>query len=132
MAINNPTKIYKDIDLSLSKNPNTKDISKKLDVQAVKQALKILINTQYYEKPFDPTFGSSIRTMLFEPFGRNTARLLSNEIERCIETYEPRVRVEEVIALPNVDQHTYDVEIQFYVVGITQLQTLGIVLERLR
>lgn len=132
MPINTPTRLYKDIDLSFSMNPNTKDISKKLDVQAVKQALKILMNTQFYEKPFDPLYGSNIRRMLFEPFGRSTASMLSNEIDNAITTYEPRVKVEEVICTPNIDQHTYDVEIRFYVIGITQIQSMGIVLERLR
>ena len=37
MAILKPTRLYKDIDLSFSQNPNTKDVNKKIDVQAVKQ-----------------------------------------------------------------------------------------------
>ena len=37
MGILKPTRLYKDIDLSFSQNPNTKDVNKKIDVQAVKQ-----------------------------------------------------------------------------------------------
>ena len=41
--IRKPTTIYKDFDLSFTKNPNTKDIARRVDVQAVKQALKSLL-----------------------------------------------------------------------------------------
>ena len=40
MPILKPTRLYKDIDLSFSQNPNTKDVNKKIDVQAVKQSHK--------------------------------------------------------------------------------------------
>ena len=41
-----PTTIYKDFDLGFAKNPNTKDIARRVDVGAVKQALKNLLMTQ--------------------------------------------------------------------------------------
>ena len=44
-----PSQIYKDFDLSFARNLNTNDIARKTDVAAVKQALKVLIRTQYYE-----------------------------------------------------------------------------------
>lgn len=132
MAIQKPTRVYKDIDLSLAKNPNTKDISKKVDVQAVKQAIKILINTQYGEKPFAPRFGSQIRGMLFEPMGHSSARMLATVIELAISNHEPRARVDEVIVVPNHDLNTYDVKILFHVVAVRDLQALEFSLERLR
>lgn len=129
---NNPTKIYKDIDISFAKNPNTLDISKKIDVAAVKQALKLLMNTQYYEKPFNPEFGSNIRSLLFQPFGLETASRLQSQIRLTIENFEPRVKVESVYVNPKIDDHEYIVEIAFYVVGIQNIQTLDTVLTRLR
>lgn len=129
---NNPTKIYKDIDISFQINPNTLDISKKIDVAAVKQALKLLINTQYYEKPFNPEFGSNIRALLFQPFGIETAGRLQRELKQTIENFEPRVKVESILVDPNLDTQEYTVEIAFYVVGIQGVQTLDTVLTRVR
>lgn len=129
---NNPTKIYKDIDISFAKNPNTLDISKKIDVAAVKQALKLLINTQYYEKPFNPEFGSNIRSLLFQPFSLETSNRLQDEIKQTINNFEPRVKIESILVDPNLDTQEYTVEIAFYVVGIQGVQVLDTVLTRLR
>ena len=129
---NNPTKIYKDIDISFTKNPNTLDISKKIDVSAVKQALKLLINTQYYEKPFNPEFGSNIRSLLFQPFGIETSSRLQDEIKQTIDNFEPRVRVQSILCDPNLDTQEYYIEIAFFIVGFQGIQTLETVLERLR
>ena len=129
---NNPTKIYKDIDISFAKNPNTLDISKKIDVAAVKQALRLLINTQYYEKPFNPEFGSNIRSLLFQPFSLETSARLQSEIKQTINNFEPRVKIESILVDPNLDTQEYTVEIAFYVVGIQGVQVLDTVLTRLR
>ena len=129
---NNPTKIYKDIDISFAKNPNTLDISKKIDVAAVKQALKLLINTKYYEKPFNPEFGSNIRSLLFQPFSQETSVRLQEEIKQTIINFEPRVNIESILVDPNLDTQEYTVEIAFYVIGIQGVQVLDTVLTRLR
>ena len=129
---NNPTKIYKDIDISFARNPNTLDISKKIDVAAVKQALKLLINTQHYEKPFNPEFGSNIRALLFQPFGRNSADRLRDEMRLSIENFEPRVKIQSILIDPNLDTQEYNVKITFYVVSVQGVQVLDTVLTRLR
>ena len=130
--IRKPTTIYKDFDLSFTKNPNTKDIARRVDVQAVKQALKSLLLTQYYEKPFQPNFGSPIRGLLFQPVDLVTGTNLATEIKRCIQNFEKRVVVEDVEVYPEVDQNAFRCKIFFYIRGIKNLQELGIVLERVR
>ena len=130
--IKKPTTIYKDFDLSFTKNPNTKDIARRVDVQAVKQALKSLLLTQYYEKPFQPNFGSPIRGLLFQPVDLVTGTNLATEIKRCIQNFEKRVVVEYVEVYPEVDQNAFRCKIFFYIRGIKNLQELGIVLERVR
>lgn len=131
-VLNKPTRLYKDIDLSFAQNPNTLDFSKKIDVQAVKQSMKILMNTMYYEKPFDPNFGSSIRSMLFENFGDDTAKRLADAIKEAFENYEPRVKIEQIECIPNIDSNEYDINIHFYVLGINRLQVYEASLEALR
>lgn len=132
MAILKPTRLYKDIDLSFSQNPNTKDVNKKIDVQAVKQAIKILVNTQFYERPFNPKFGSQVRALLFDLMDEQTARILATTLQLAIENFEPRARVEEIICRPNFEQNSYDIQILFFVVGVREQQNLELVLERLR
>ena len=124
--------MYKDIDLSFSQNPNTKDVNKKIDVQAVKQGIKILVNTQFYERPFNPKFGSQVRGLLFDLMDEQTARILATTLQLAIENFEPRAKVEDIICRPNFEQNSYDIQILFFVVGIRELQNLELVLERLR
>jgi len=132
MAILKPTRLYKDIDLSFSQNPNTKDVNKKIDVQAVKQAIKILVNTQFYERPFNPKFGSQVRALLFDLMDEQTARILATTLQLAIENFEPRAKVEDIICRPNFEQNSYDIQILFFVVGVREQQNLELVLERLR
>ena len=60
--------LFKDFDISFSNNPITGDIGTKSDINAINQSVENLINTNYYERPFNPTFGCNIRGLLFELF----------------------------------------------------------------
>ena len=72
-----------------SKN-RSKDVNKLVDVQAVKRAVRNLVLTNFYEKPFHPEIGSGVRGMLFELATPLTAIALSQAIEDVINNYEPR------------------------------------------
>ena len=62
-----------------SKKNTSADISKVQGVQAVKRAVRNLILTNTYEKPFHPEIGSGIRELLFEPLSPITAFVLSQK-----------------------------------------------------
>ena len=59
-------RIYKDLNLIFSPHPNTKDVTKKTDIEVVKQSVKNLILTKHYERPFHPEIGSNVTDILFE------------------------------------------------------------------
>ena len=59
------TRVYKDIDLTFTNKPSG-EIFKKESAAAVKQAVKNLLLTNYFEKPFQPKFGGNLRDMLFD------------------------------------------------------------------
>jgi phage baseplate assembly protein W len=90
---------YIDIDLSFMKHPGTKDLLKKYDGDATKQALKNLFYTNPFEKPFDPMFGIGLQRMLFEQNDVAESILgnyLSRRIREMIEYYEPRVVIDDL------------------------------------
>tara|TARA_B100001093_G_scaffold518589_2_gene603979 strand:- start:435 stop:839 length:405 start_codon:yes stop_codon:yes gene_type:complete len=126
------SRIYKDLDLSFTANPVTGDVSKKIDVNAVKQSLRILILTNFYERPFDPGKAANLRGYLFEPMSKVTASSISNSIKNIIESYEPRVRIKSIQVVPNFDLNSYEVTVSFFVVGINKPQILTANLKRLR
>ena len=124
---------YSDLDLFFSAKGVSKDISKVTDIQAVKRSVRNLVLLNHYEKPFHPEIGSGVRGILFEPMTPITAHILTRKIEDVIENFEPRVRLINVIAYPNLDRNAYEVSVEFYIVNMpTELVDLTIFLERLR
>ena len=126
------SRLYKDLDLSFTANPVTGDVAKKIDVNAVKQSLNILIQTNYYERPFAPEKGANLRGYLFEPLSNLVAGLVQNTIKNMIESYEPRAKIKTIIVVANYDTDTYEVQLTYFVVGIARPQTLTANLKRLR
>jgi phage baseplate assembly protein W len=132
-GIDRAAQIYSDIDLFFWPKTGSKDISKVIDVTAVKRSVRNLILTNPYEKPFHPEIGSGVRGVLFEPMTPITAYVLTMKIEEVIVSFEPRARLIGVRATPNLDNNAYEVTIEFYVVNaITELVTMEVLLERVR
>ena len=70
---------------------------------------------------------------MFENLSPITAALLSRNIETVIKTYESRVELSNIKAIPNIDRNAYDVRIEFFVVNSPgELVTLDVLLERVR
>jgi len=128
----NTTRIYSDIDMSFALNPVTGDIYKKVDVNAVKQAMKNLLLTPYYSKPFTPNYGSPIYDLLFEPMDSSTAGAMASLIEETFDNFERRVRIDKVIVYPDYNSQEYKIQINFHVMGVREPQIFQTSLRRLR
>ena len=124
---------YTDLDLFFGKKSSNSDVQEITDIKAVKRSIRNLVLLNHYEKPFHPEIASGVRDMLFELMTPVTATILARKIEDVINNYEPRARLISVTALPNLDQNSYEVSIEFYVVNQpTELVDLSIMLERVR
>lgn len=126
------SRIYKDLDLAFTANPVSGDVSKKIDFNAVKQAIYILLQTNFYERPFAPDKGANLRGFLFEPMSNLVAGLIQNTIKNIIESYEPRAKIVSISVVANFDTNSYDVTLKYYVIGIDRPQILTANLKRLR
>jgi phage baseplate assembly protein W len=123
---------YKDLDLNFTIHPVKKDINKLTAERAVVNSIKNLVSTNHYEKPFNPSFGSNLRRLLFENIDKFTASLIEREITEVIRNYEPRATVNNVIVSPRVDENGFNVQLEFFVVNITDPLTISFFLERIR
>lgn len=132
MATKQVNRIYSDFDLSFAANPVTGDLAKKYDVNAVKQSLKTLVLTRFYERPFQPKLGSPIYGLLFENIDVITANRLQLELEILINKYEPRVRAQNIEVIPEYDMNAFSVNITFYVYGIEGPFNFSTILRRSR
>ena len=126
------TRIYKDLDLDFGRNTVTNDVNKLTDVEAVKRSVRNLINTNHFERPFHPELGGNVRALLFEPMTPLTALNLQRKIEEVLSNFEPRAKITQILADPDIDRNGYRLEIRFYVIGIQNPITVETFLERLR
>ena len=125
-------RIYKDLDLDFGRNVVTHDVNKLTDVEAVKRSVRNLINTTTYERPFHPEIGSDVRRMLFEPMTPLTALNLQRKVGEVLNNFEPRIKLVQILARPDLDRNSYHLTIMFYVIGSSEPITVETFLERLR
>ena len=115
---------YSDVDLNLDArtaaggySSGDGDILRKTDAAAVKQAIKTLLLTNRFEKPYRPNFGGNLGGLLFELMDENTADLMINQIRAAIERYEPRARVTNLKIIATPDYNAVSVQIEFRIVN---------------
>jgi phage baseplate assembly protein W len=125
---------YRDFDIQFRRHPSTGKLLIKKDDDAVKQALKTLILTNFYEKPFFPRFGGNLRARLFDNFDSITAELFKSQIETAIRNFEPRVALDAggIIIQQQPDRNTLIVTIRFKNVVTLNDLTLDVNLNRIR
>ena len=126
------TKQYRDLDLDFGRNSVTNDVNKLTDIEAVKRSVRNLINTSHFDRPFHPEIGSSVRAMLFELMTPLTALNLQRKVQEVLINFEPRIKLVQIVANPNIDSNSYDLRIYFYVIGSNDLIEVQTFLERLR
>ena len=123
---------YSDLNLNFNKNPATKDVAKLKDVEAVKRAVRNLILTNRFERPFHPEIGSDIRSLLFENMTQVVEVLLKDRIKEPIDVYEPRADVTDIIVSGDSDRNEYRVQIEFRVLNVPNPIVVTEFLQRLR
>lgn len=124
--------VYSDFNHTFLPHPSTKQIGRKTNVDAVKLAVRNLILTNKYERLRNPEFGGNLSHYLFEPYSPLLLREISDEIKTMIQTYEPRVEVEDVVVTGSEDNLELDVRITFSVVTSQVSQDLDLTLYRVR
>ena len=123
---------FRDIDLDFARNTVTNDVNIVEDIIAVKRAVKNLVQTNFYERPFQPELGCGVRELLFENFTPMTKVFLERKIEEVLINYEPRVDLQSVEVDDDQDGNRLVVSINFYVIGVPGPQVVETFLQRVR
>ena len=125
-------RIYKDLNMSFTKNPATKDVARLFDVQAIKRAVKNIILTNKYERPFNPDFGCNLRGFLFENITEPLLVIIKDRVAMAIEKYEPRVSVEDVVVKEDIDKNGISIMVSFLINGTEAPVSVSTFLQRVR
>ena len=108
---------FKDISLSFTPHPVTKDLTVIKDANAIKKSVRNLVQTIPRERFFNPNLGTDIRGSLFDFVDFGTASVIQQQIQTTIENYEPRVDNLNIEVFPRPDTNEFEVNIYFDIVG---------------
>ena len=82
---------FKDISLSFTQHPVTKDLPILANERAIIRSVRNLVETIPTERFFNSNLGSSIRDMLFDNFAGSSVMIIEDMIRTTVRNYEPRV-----------------------------------------
>ena len=126
------TKRYSDLNLQMIVHPQKQDIIPLLGEQAVKNAIRTLLLTNFMERPFQPNLGANLRSLLFEPNDAITRLALKDAIFNVLSLHEPRIENINVIIESTTNENAYRVTIIFSIKENDSIQEVEINLRRLR
>lgn len=124
--------IFSDLDLAFIPHPETSQVVRKTNREAVKQSVKALIMTNYYERPFKSDIGCSLRHHLFELFTPATKQNMERAIREVINNYEPRAEIIDVIVEDYPDKNALTASLAFMIKNDPTPVVLDLILERVR
>jgi uncharacterized protein len=113
----NNTRIFSDINLNFRSHPATADVVKVEDEEAVKSAIRNLMSTKNFDRPFHPEIGCGIHQLLFENFTPLTLQLARKAVEDILRAYEPRADIIDIIVSNSQDQNELNITVIFKIVN---------------
>ena len=133
MAIQRKSKAFKDISLSFSPHPVTKDLPILANERAIVRSVRNLVETIPSERFFDPNLGTSIREMLFDNFSGSSVMIIEDMVRNTVRNYEPRVGDIGVEVDASPDNNSISVKVLFEIQGLeVPTQSFDFILEPTR
>lgn len=134
MAISTKTTqtFFSDLKSDMGVNPATDDVMLIKNEDAIEQSIKNLLQTNFYERLFQPTIGSNIKSLLFELATPQTSYNIKEAVFETIENHEPRCQLIDVIVENDIDRHSINVYIEYKAINVEGTRTFTTVLSRVR
>jgi hypothetical protein len=107
-------------------------VTKVVDEMAVINSIKNLLLTNHYERPFQPDLGSNVRKLLFDNMDQITASALERQITDTLRNFEPRAQITYMNILPDFDNNSYNVSMEFRIINKTEPISIPFFLQRSR
>jgi phage baseplate assembly protein W len=130
---NKKTEYYSDFLNDFSKNPLTGYLSRITNEESIKQSIRNIIMTRKGERFFNPSFGSTIYSSLFNPNDLTTVISIRQSVIESINNFEPRAELIDVIVNPEFDTNHIPVKIIFSIRNFQNEQfELDLIISRVR
>jgi len=118
MAIQRKSRAFKDISLSFSPHPVTKDLPVLVNERAVTRSVRNLVETIPTERFFNSIIGTDIRDTLFDNFDRMNVMMIEDQIREVLGNFEPRVSNVGATVKARPDDNTLEVNVFFDIIGL--------------
>ena len=133
MTINRKSRAFKDISLSFSPHPVTKDLPVLTNERAVIRSVRNLVETIPTERYFNSILGTDIRDTLFTNFDRAEVMMIEDQIRETLGNFEPRVSNVGATVKAIPDDNTFNVTVFFDINGLDlPTQSFSFILEPTR
>ena len=133
MAINRKSRAFKDISLSFTPHPVTKDLPVLINERAVTRSVRNLVETIPTERFFNSLIGTDIRDTLFTNFDRAEVMMIEDQIRETLGNFEPRVSNVGATVRAVPDNNTFNVTVFFDINGLDlPTQSFSFILEPTR
>ena len=133
MAIQRKSRAFKDISLSFTPHPVTKDLPVLINERAVTRSVRNLVETIPTERFFNSLIGTDIRDTLFENFDRTHVMMIEEQIRETLGNFEPRVSNVGATVRARPDDNNLDISVFFDINGLDiPTQSFSFILEPTR
>lgn len=113
MSLFNTEEIYSDFLNDLDTHPIKRDLVRKTNEDAIKQSIKNILLTNFYERPFRPDFGANLRRYLFENITPIVLDSMKDEILVALSKWEPRADIISLTVSSLEDTNSVNVSLIF-------------------
>lgn len=123
---------YSDFLNSFNIHPLNGELLTVKNEDSIKQAFKNLILTNIGERLFDPYFGSTVNSSLFEPYTPFLVEDVQRSIRVAASNFENRISILNISILDDIEKNAFSVTILFSIINRPDPVQLDLFLRRVR
>lgn len=124
--------LFSDFLTDFTPHPITKDLARTKNDIAIKRSVRNIVLTMLGERMFQPTVGSNIRKVLFEPNDELMSEEIKFQITNSLQKSELRINVMQITVNRNDQTDTVNVGVYFMILNSQVVQSVDLILRRIR
>lgn len=121
----------KDIDLNFTVHPLSGDLATKTNTNAIKQSVRNIVLTNFYERCFNIEFGTNTNNSIFELMDPLSVQTLNGNIKKALNNFEPGIELIDVEIIPDKSSNTLFITIIYNIKNSIDTETVNIELSLL-
>lgn len=123
---------YSDVNLDFIPHPLTGNLNPKINVDSIRQAIKVLFLLNPFDVPFNQSSFVNLRHYLFENINHLTISNMVKRIEWTIKTYEKRVKFISAKVVPFDSDDGFEVTVTYQIKALNITDTFIQQFQRIR